>query len=224
VSALAGLSVVLACSNDESNIERAVRSAVDAAAQESDDYEVIIVDAGSTDRTLRLASELARRDPRVRVLVHAGSRGYGAAMRTGIGAARMPWILLTAACLPVEPQALRSFVPIAAHADLVVGRRDQRGDPLARRIGAGARGMLVRHVFGVPVHDPDCVLKLMRRDLVADLPLTCDGATAGAEIVVRARAAGGRVREVEVGCPPQDVGTRRRPRPRGHAGRRLPAR
>jgi glycosyltransferase involved in cell wall biosynthesis len=224
VSALAGLSVVLACFNEEGNIERAVRSAADAAAGASDDYEVIVVDDGSDDRTLPLASELARRDPRVRVLVHAGTRGYGAAVRTGIDAARMPWILLTDAGLPVDPHELQGFLPVAAQADLVVGWRDPRGDSLARRIGAGARGLLVRHMFGLAVHDADCAFKLVRRDLVGRLPLTCDGAMIGTEIVVRALAAGGRVREVEVRRPPPGTPTRRRPRPRGHARRRLPAR
>jgi glycosyltransferase involved in cell wall biosynthesis len=224
MSTLAGLSVVLACFNDQGNIGRAVRSAADAAARASDDYEVIVVDDGSSDGTLPLASELARRDPRVRVLVHAGRRGYGAAVRTGIGAARMPWILLTDAGLPVDPHELQSFLPVAPHADLVVGWRNPRGDPFSRRLGAGARDLLVRHVFGVPVHDADCAFKLVRRDLVGDLPLMRDGAMVGAEIVVRAMAAGARVREVEVHCPPQGAETRRRPRVGRHARRRLPAR
>jgi glycosyltransferase involved in cell wall biosynthesis len=224
VSALAGLSVVLACFNEEGNIVRAMRSAADAAAGASDDYEVIVVDDGSSDATLPLASELARRDPRVRVLVHAGTRGYGATVRTGIGAARKPWILLTDAGLPVDPHELQSFLLVAPHADLIVGWRSPRGDPLIRRIAAGARRLLVRHMFGVAVHDADCAFKLVRRDLVGGLRLTCDGAMVDTEIVVRALAAGGRVREVEVRWPPRGPGMRRRPRPRGHARRRLPAR
>jgi glycosyltransferase involved in cell wall biosynthesis len=224
VSALAGLSIVLACFNEEDTIERAVRSAADVAAAASDDYEVIVVDDGSSDATLPLASELARRDPRVRVLVHAATRGYGATVRTGIDAARMPWILLTDAALPVDLHALERFLPVAAHADAVVGWRRPRGDRFGRRLGAGARELLMRHVLGVPVHDPDCAFKLVRRDLLGGLPLKHDGAMVGAEIVIRALAAGARVREVEVGRPPRRVRTRRRPRPRGHARRRLPAR
>ena len=120
VRTLAGLSVVLACLNDEENIERAVRSSADAADQASDEYEVIVVDDGSRDGSLPVASGFARRDPHVRVLVHAGTRGYGAAVRTGIGAARMPWILLTDAGLPVDPHEARELPP----ADR--GRRSRR--------------------------------------------------------------------------------------------------
>jgi len=225
VSALAGLSIVLACFNEEANIERAVHGAADAAAAAaSDDYEIILVDDGSSDRTLPLASELARRDPRVRVLVHVRTRGYGATVRTAIGAARMPWILLTDAALPVDLHELQSFLPVAAHADVIVGWRNPRGHGLIRRLGVGARELLMRHVFGVPIHDADCAFKLGRRDLLGGLSLTHDGVMVGAEIVVRALAAGGRVREVAVRRPPQPARMRRRPRPRGHARRRLPAR
>jgi glycosyltransferase involved in cell wall biosynthesis len=224
VSALAGLSVVLACFDDDDNIERAVHSAADAAAAASDDYEVIVVDDGSSDRTLPLASELARRDPRLRVLVHPRKRGYGATVRTGIDAARMPWILLTDAALPVDLHDLQSFLPVAGHADVVVGWRNPRGHRLIGRLGIGARELLMRHVFGVPVHDADCPFKLVRRELLGSLTLRHAGATVGAEIVLRALAAGGRVHEVEVRAHPDHARTRRRPHLRRHARRRLPAR
>jgi glycosyltransferase involved in cell wall biosynthesis len=198
VSALAGLSVVLACFNEEGNIERAVRSTAAAAGRASDDYEVIVVDDGSLDGSLPVASDFARRDPHVRVLVHAGTRGYGAALRTGIGAARMPWILLTDAALPVDPHELENFLPLTEHADLVVGWRTPRDGPFTRRLAAGARNLLVRRVFGIPVHDADCAFKLVRRELVGGLPLSSNGTAIGTELVVRARVAGARVREVEV--------------------------
>jgi glycosyltransferase involved in cell wall biosynthesis len=222
VSALAGLSVVLPCFNEEGNVERAVQSAADAAAGASEDYEIIVVDDGSSDRTLPDASEVARHDRRVRVLVHAGPRGYGAAVRTGIGAAQMPWILLTDAGLPIDPHELQSFLPVAPYADLVVGRRLLSGDPFTRRVSSAAWNQLVRHVFGVPVHDVDCAFKLARRDLLDRLPLSSDGTMIGTELVVRALAAGGRVREVRVRHRPRTPRTHRRASRGGHAERRLP--
>jgi glycosyltransferase involved in cell wall biosynthesis len=199
VSSLAGLSVVLACFNEEDNIGRAVRSTAAAAGRASDDYEIIVVDDGSLDGSLPVASDFARRDPHVRVLVHAGTRGYGAAVRTGISAARMPWILLTDAGLPVDPEELENFLPLTQIADLVVGWRSPRDGPLTRRLAAGARDLLVRRVLGVPVHDAGCAFKLVRRELVGGLPLSSSGTAIGTELIVRALVAGARVREVEVG-------------------------
>jgi glycosyltransferase involved in cell wall biosynthesis len=198
VSALAGLSVVLACFNEEGNLERAVRSTAAAAGRASDDYEVIVVDDGSRDGSLPVASDFARRDPHVRVLVHAGTRGYGAALRTGIDAARMPWILLTDAGLPIDPEELENFLPLTADADLVVGRRTPRGGPFTRRLGPGVRNLLVHRVLGAPVHDADCAFKLVRRELVGGLPLSSNGTSIGTELIIRALVAGARVREVEV--------------------------
>ena len=157
-----------------------------------------MVDDGSLDGSLPVASDFARRDPHVRVLVHAGTRGYGAALRTGIGAARMPWILLTDAGLPVDPLELENFLPFTANADLVVARRSLRDGPFTRRLGAGARNLLVRRVLGVPVHDADCAFKLVRRELVGGLALSSNGSAIGTELVVRALVAGARVREVDV--------------------------
>jgi glycosyltransferase involved in cell wall biosynthesis len=224
MTALAGLSVVLPCCNEEGNIARAIRIAADASAAASDDYEVIVVDDGSTDATLPVASEIARRDPRVRVLVHAGARGYGAAVRTGLRAAQMPWILIVDAGLPIDPHEVQSFLPVAADADLVVGRRTLRPDRLTRRLGAGAWNLFLRRAFGVPVHDVECAFKLARRDLVDRLALRSEGKMIGTELVLRALAAGGRVREVAVRHRPPSASTPTRPRPRGQARMRLPAR
>jgi glycosyltransferase involved in cell wall biosynthesis len=189
----------------------------------SEDYEVIVVDDGSTDATLPVASELAWRDRHVGVLVHAGTRGYGAGVRTGIGAARMPRILLIDAGLPIDPHELRSLLPVSTHADLVVGRPVLRSDPFTRRIGAAAWNGLVRHLFAVPVHDVDCTFKLARSDLLDRLPLSAHGTIIGAELVVRALAAGGRVREVGVRHRRRSARPHGRASPRGHAGRWLPA-
>jgi glycosyltransferase involved in cell wall biosynthesis len=92
---LPGLTVVLPCLDEQENVEGAVADALAAAGRCADVVEVVVVDDGSTDATLALAESLAARDLRVRVVAHPVNRGYGAALRSGIDAARMPWLLLT---------------------------------------------------------------------------------------------------------------------------------
>ncbi len=203
---LAGLSVVLPCFNEEANIADAIRSAARAAAATSEDYEIIVVDDGSTDGTLPLASELARGDRRLRVLVHPRNRGYGAALRSGIGAARMPWVLLTDADLQFDLRELEDFLPLARDADLVVGWRILRRDPLGRRMAAAGWNWLVHRLFDVSVRDVDCAFKLVRRDLLDRIPLSSDGAMISTELVVRSLAAGGRLREIGVHHWPRVAG------------------
>jgi cellulose synthase/poly-beta-1,6-N-acetylglucosamine synthase-like glycosyltransferase len=116
---LAGLSIVLPCFDRQDTIADAVRAATRAAERVAADHEIIVVNDGSSDATATVAAALVGWDRRVRLLVHARLRGYGDAVRTGIGAARMPWVLLTDP-LRFDVDALETLVPAAAEADLVV--------------------------------------------------------------------------------------------------------
>ena len=145
-------------------------------------------------------------DPHVRVLFHDTNRGYGAALRTGIAAARCDWILLTDADLQFDLGELASFVAPAADHDLLVGFRLARMDPLPRRVNAYAWNRLVDRVFDLDVRDVDCAFKLMRRDLAQGLTLTADGAMISTELVARARLAGASITEFGVHHRPRVAG------------------
>ena len=102
------------------------------------------------DATRELAQARAAADPRVRVLVHDGNRGYGAAVRTGIAAARLEWVFLTDADLQFDVTELARFVPLAQSSDIVAGFRTHRADPPHRLLNAAAWNVLVRRLFDVP--------------------------------------------------------------------------
>jgi glycosyltransferase involved in cell wall biosynthesis len=139
---LPGLSVVLVHARREPAVG-AIAACAAAAAQASRDYELVVVEDGVGVGTASSAEFL--RDPRlpVRVLVHPHARGYGAAVRTGLEAARMPWVLLPGAAEAVEPRALRTLAAAAASADVVVGRRAARPRTRLGRRPAPPRGLLV---------------------------------------------------------------------------------
>jgi 4-amino-4-deoxy-L-arabinose transferase-like glycosyltransferase len=204
---LAGVSIVLPCFDEAGNVAEAIRAASAAAAECAQDYEVVVVDDGSRDATGDVARAFAAADPRVRVVVHERNRGYGEALRSGLAAARMPWVLLTDADLQFDLGQLAELVPLTREADLVVGRRAPRCDPLVRRLNATLWNGLVRRLFQLPVRDVDCAFKLVRAELVHGIVLRSRGAMVSTELVVRAVAAGARVREVDV---------RHRPRLAGH--------
>jgi len=203
---LTSLSIVLPCFNEEENVARAVAEAAAAARAVCHEYEIVVVDDGSSDRTRAVAEHLTRSDLHVRVVSHGHNRGYGAAVRSGFQAARMDWILLTDGDLQFDLSELADVAPLVRDADFVAGFRIQRMDPLHRRINAAAWNHLVRHVFAVPVRDVDCAFKLMRRRLVQSLDLTADGAMVSAELVAKAGAAGARFAEAGVGHRPRLAG------------------
>lgn len=203
---IAGLTVVLPCLNEADNVATAILEAHRAAELAAHQHEIIVVDDGSTDATATIVADLLDRDPRVRLVMHTGNRGYGAALRSGIGAARMPWILLTDSDLQFDLGEISEFLPYAPASDLVVGWRVARRDPFSRRMNAAAWNWLVRRAFTLPVHDVDCAFKLVRRETVADLDLGSDGAMISTELLVKALNRGARLTELGVHHRPRVAG------------------
>jgi glycosyltransferase involved in cell wall biosynthesis len=195
---LAGLTIVLPCFNEAENVADAIRYATTAAERCARAHEIVVVDDGSSDATAAIAARFASRDRRVRLVVHSANQGYGDALRSGIAAAQMPWVLLTDADLQFDLDELEDFLPCAARADLVVGWRILRRDPVHRRVNAAAWNWLVRRAFALPVRDVDCAFKLIRRDLLERCDLRATGAMISTELLVQCLAAGGRLEQLGV--------------------------
>jgi glycosyltransferase involved in cell wall biosynthesis len=135
---LPGLTVVLPCFNEAGNVAGAIAAATTAAQRCAQRHQIVVVDDGSTDATATVAAAMAARDARIQLVVHARNAGYGEALRTGIATAVQPWILLTDADLQFDLAELEDFLPAADRADLIVGWRIARQDPLNRRMNAAA--------------------------------------------------------------------------------------
>jgi glycosyltransferase involved in cell wall biosynthesis len=211
---LSGLTIVLPCFDEAENLRDAVRFATEAAVRCARTHEIIIVDDGSTDETIDVASELVLRDPRVRLAVHGENRGYGAALRSGIAVARLPWVLLIDADLQFVFAELDDFLPLTPLADLIVGWRILPQGPVGRRAGSALWNRFVRAVLHLPVHDVDCAFRLVRRELLERLDLRAAGALVGPELLVKSRAAGARVAEVPVHHRVRKAGRQAGPGPR----------
>ena len=196
--ALSGLTIVLPCLDEAENLPDAVRYATIAADRCAAAHEIIVVDDGSTDETVAVAGRLAAVDSRVRLIVHGENRGYGVALRSGIAAARRPWVLLIDADLQFDVGELETFLPLAASSDIVVGWRILPQGPIGRRVGGALFNRVVRAAFHLPVRDADCAFRLVRRDLLEHLDLRAAGALIGPELLAKGAAAGARVAEVPV--------------------------
>ncbi|MGA8260481.1 MAG: glycosyltransferase family 2 protein [Arenicellales bacterium] len=167
------VSVVVPVHNEAGNIQpqlEEIFSALDGLH-----FEVIYVDDGSTDETLRRLLEARRRyDGRLRILRHESVLGQSTAIYSGVLAARHPWIVTLDGDGQNDPSDIRLLLDAARAAGLgrvlVVGQRVNRRDGAVRRISSrianGVRRALLRD--GIP--DTGCGLKVLARDLFTELP------------------------------------------------------
>ena len=129
---MTSISVVLPAYNEEPVIAATVSSVVGTLEQLCPDYEVIVVDDGSRDRTAAVVAAVSAANPRVRCVSHPHNRGYGAALATGFDAAVKELVFLTDGDKQFDVRELRDFLPLMGDADLVIGFRDPRADPWPR--------------------------------------------------------------------------------------------
>ncbi len=201
------LSLVLPAYNEAAVIQHAIREADDALALLAADYEVLVVDDGSTDDTARLVLQAMREHPRVRLLSHPRNRGYSAALRTGFEAARFDRVAFTDADCQFDLADLGRLVPLTDRVPLAVGYRVDRQDPWSRRLLSRGFNLLARTLLGTRVRDIDCALKVFRRDALLTLLPETPGFFVNTEMLTRARLQGYAIEEVGVRHRPRLHGT-----------------
>ncbi|MFZ1886602.1 MAG: glycosyltransferase family 2 protein [Candidatus Binataceae bacterium] len=203
---LPGLSVFLPSHNEEANVERVVRGYLAELPNVAADYEVIVVNDGSRDRTGEIAARLAAENPLVKAVNHEVNRGYGGAVISGIRAASMPYVLLSDGDGQFDPKDVAKLAAFMPQYDVVVGRRAHRADHLMRRINGNAWTLLVRVVLGVTISDIDCGFKLFKRELFDGMDLRAHGAMISTELMARLMGRGARIKEVDVQHLPRTAG------------------
>jgi glycosyltransferase involved in cell wall biosynthesis len=200
---VARLSFFFPAHDEEANIEGLVQDALDSLPVIADTFEIIAVNDGSRDRTQVLADELTAANPVVvRAVHHPTNLGYGAALRSGFGAARYELVAFTDGDRQFRVEDIgRLTERLAAEdaPDVVVGYRIQRADPIIRTLYARTYRLANRLFFGLPVTDVDCACKLFRREALDGIAVESDGAFFSAELLIKMEAAGRTV--VEVGVP-----------------------
>lgn len=202
------LSAVLPAFNEEENIELAATAMAETLrALPLRDWEVVIVDDGSVDRTGEIADRLARKDPQhIRVIHHSLNRGYADALKTGVAGARHQLIFYTDADNQFDVRELTHLLPLIEDADIVCGFRIYRFDPLTRLVLSWGFNLLVRILFRVTVRDIDCAFKLFRREVFDHVTIESKQFFVSAEVLAKARRVGFRMVEVGVRHYPRSIG------------------
>lgn len=183
---------------DQDNIARVVRRGVETLKKTGRPFEWIVVDDGSPDRTGAEADSLAAAHAQVAALHHAANRGHGAALMTGLAAARGQWIGFCDGDDQYDPRDIALLLECCQRADVIVGRRTNYPNGPARALLSALFNAVLRWLFDVPYRDLGCAFKMFRREALGVSQARSTGIFMQCEMALRAHRAGLRVAEVPI--------------------------
>jgi len=200
------ISVFFPCYNEQDNITRTVEQALGVLEKLNIDFEIIIVDDGSSDCTGRIAEEIAGRNSRVKIVHHQRNLGYGAALKSGFKAATKELVFYTDGDGQFDISELPPLLPLMKQYDIVSCYRLNRQDNLLRKINGWSWTKLTCLLFGMKIKDIDCAFKLYKRGIFDNIKLSSSGALIDAEILARAVRKGCRIAQKGVHHYPRAAG------------------
>jgi len=196
------LSVFFPAYNEEGNIEKTVRNAKKILLKTAEKWEIIIVNDGSKDDTLKVAQRLKNEDKRIKIVNFKKNRGYGAAVKGGFYNAKYPWIVFTDSDGQFDFSEVGKFIRTQkkTKADLVIGYYLKRKVSFMTIATSKMWEVVVFLLFGLKVRDIDCGFKLISKKVVDTIPkLESErGAFISSEFLIKAKKAGFKI--VEIGA------------------------
>jgi glycosyltransferase involved in cell wall biosynthesis len=169
-----------------------------------------MVDDGSSDNTLKIAEQLAKKDPRMRVITHQPNRGYGAALRAGFMNAKYNRVVFTDGDGQFNFSEITKFIEQIENTDVVIGYRKKRRDEnlFKRLLLMYLLKVWDLILFRFYFRDIDCAFKMFKKEALDEImPLRSEGALISTEILAKAKRKGLKITE---------VGVTHYPRQRGH--------
>jgi glycosyltransferase involved in cell wall biosynthesis len=185
--------------NDAGTIASMVVRVIETLEAVTDDYEVLVIENGSTDYTLAVLESLTKRYDRLRVLPYGESLGYGGALQEGFAHSSKDLVFYTDGDAQYDPRELRLLLAaLRDDIDIVNGWKIDRGDPFHRKLIGRVYHHIVRIGFGFKLRDVDCDFRLIRREVFDVIDLESDSGTICLELVKKLQDAGYRFAEVPV--------------------------
>jgi len=191
---------------DERSVRNVAEKALKLLSELCSDYEIIIVDDGSPDRSGEIADELAREHGSIRVIHHGKNLGYGSAVRSGLAASRFEYICLTDGDDEYEVEDFRKLLKLRDRYDLIITFRYKKIYSNTRIFVSWVYNKLLRLLFRMPFRDVSTGLRMIRKSVIEGLELESTSPFVGAEIAIKAMLKGYAVGEVGIQTFPRVFG------------------
>ena len=185
------LTIFFPCYNDAGTIGSLVAGAHVVGRESGRDFEIVVVDDGSSDASGEILRELTSHYPELRVVEHGVNRGYGAALRSGFSAATKDLVFYTDGDGQYDVLELKKLLPsLQEGVDVVNGYKIARSDPWHRIVIGKVYLVLMRILFQFRVRDVDCDFRLMRRAALGTIALRHSSGVICLELVKKLERAG----------------------------------
>lgn len=203
------ISLIYLCLNEERSLPAVLREALDYCRGRLDDWEILVVDDGSTDRSAEIVRALAADEPRLRLLQHPRNLGMGAGLRTGIAAASKAYFCMLAADGQIAPQEIDKMLPGLAQAPVVLSTYVRRPDEWYRVVLSRGFRLYMRAAVGVSFALEGTYLfpTTLARDEIGLDAIGAETFFFSFELVARALQRGVAVADTVIECRPRSDGT-----------------
>lgn len=192
--------------NELRSVEPMTRKAIRVIGEAADEFEILIIDDGSSDGSEKLADELAQADPHVRVIHHQGNKGYGQALRTGFASATKDLVIYTDCDEPFDLNLIPEALARLEGYDMLVGYRLNRWEGWRRFAYSKVYNFLVKVLFGVHARDINFSFKIIRRDALRKLHLAAGSVFIDGELLAEAARHGVTITQMPVQYLPRKHG------------------
>jgi len=204
---LPGLSIFFPALNDGKILPYLICRAYKVAAEAAKEFEIIVINDGSTDDTLEVLEMLKFNYPKLRVISHPTNLGYGMTLRDGFLASQMKYVFYTDGDGQYDPLELVKLVGrMTSGIDVVNGKQVNRSDSWIRKFVGTVYNSLLHLLYKLPVEDVDCDFRLCRRSVLNKISLTSTSGAICLEMVYKLALVGAKFSEVEVSHYPRPYG------------------
>jgi len=202
------ISVVLPAHNEAENILTTVENCVSYLENNVSDYEVVVVNDGSSDDTQKIVEEMGSTNSKIVLVNHPVNMGYGSALRSGFDKSSSEYIFFMDSDGQFDINDLDRLIPLVSAQDVVIGYREDRADSFPRLLNAWLYGLYIYLTFGLKVRDMDCAFKIFPTKAYQDIrPIKSGGALFSAEFLIKLKRNGFKLSEVPVRHYPRQFGT-----------------
>ncbi len=194
--------------NEEENIKRTLLIADSIVRKICPDYEILVINDGSSDKTEFIVRNLSNKLTSARLINHPTNLGYGVALASGFNNATKEWTFFSDADGQFYLEEITNLIKHSEQYDVIIGYRIKRNDSFIRLFNAKGWNVLNRVLFGLKVRDIDCAFKFVKTSVVKEvLPdIASKGAMFSAELLIRLKRNGYRIKEVGVHHKPRTAG------------------